>query len=83
MKAWFYLCGRGFTFVCVVLPLYAWIYLCGRGFTFVGVVLTMEATFNLCGRGFTFVGVVSPWRGISWHYFCMRGFYLCRRGYNI
>ena len=76
LSAWFYLCMRGFASVRVDLPLWAWFYICRRGFTY-------GSNVNLCGRGFTFVGVVSPWRGISWHYLCMRGFYLCRRGYNI
>ena len=39
----------GFTFVGVVLPLFAWFFICRRVFTFVGV-------FYFCRRGFTFVG---------------------------
>ena len=57
MLPWFYLCGRGFTFVGVVLPMYASFNLCGHGISVV-VVSFLQHDFYVCRRGFSLVCLV-------------------------
>ena len=64
----------GFTFVGVVLPLFAWFYLCRQGLTFLGVVSLLWAWYFHCSSGITSVWVVSPL--CAWFDLCRRVYYL-------